>query len=94
VLLFGVMKDKRVREMLDRLVPLVSHFIATRPAMSRSREPEQLARWARERGVTAESERSPALALARAREVAGPEGEVLVAGSIFLLGEIQAVLDR
>jgi dihydrofolate synthase/folylpolyglutamate synthase len=94
VLLFGVMKDKRVREMLDRLVPLASHFIATRPAMSRSREPEQLARWARERGVTADSERSPAAALERAREIAGPEGEVLVAGSIFLLGEIQAVLDR
>jgi dihydrofolate synthase/folylpolyglutamate synthase len=93
VLLFGVMKDKRVREMLDRLVPLVSHFIATRPAMSRAREPEQLARWARERGVPAESERSPAAALARARELAGPDGEVLVAGSIFLLGEIQAVLD-
>jgi dihydrofolate synthase/folylpolyglutamate synthase len=94
VLLFGVMKDKRVREMLDRLVPLADHFIATRPAMSRSREPEQLARWARERGVASESERSAGAALARAREIAGPEGEVLVAGSIFLLGEIQAVLDE
>ena len=31
-------------------------------------------------------------ALARAREVAGPEGEVLVAGSIFLLGEILSAL--
>jgi len=30
VLLFGVMKDKRVREMLDRLLPLTSYFIATR----------------------------------------------------------------
>ncbi len=94
VLLFGVMKDKRVREMLDRLLPLTSYFIATRPEMSRARGPEQLARWATERGVPAESYRSAAKALSRAREVAGPDGEVVVAGSIFLLGEILGVLDR
>jgi dihydrofolate synthase / folylpolyglutamate synthase len=94
VLLFGVMKDKRVREMLDRLLPLMDCFIATRPEMSRSRGPEPMARWAAERGVPAESHRSPAKALARARELAGPDGEILVAGSIFLLGEILTVLDR
>lgn len=94
VLLFGVMKDKRVREMLDRLLPLSSHFIATRPEMSRARRPEQLANWAADRGVPAESYQSAAEALARAREVAGTEGEVVIAGSIFLLGEILAVLDR
>jgi dihydrofolate synthase/folylpolyglutamate synthase len=88
VLLFGVMKDKRVWEMLERLLPLVSSFIATRPEMSRARDPEKLARFARERGLPAEAVRSPEAALARARELAGPEGEVLVAGSIFLLGEV------
>ncbi len=92
VLLFGVMKDKRVWEMLEMLLPHASYFIATRPEMSRARDPEKLARFAKERGVPSESVRSPEDALARAREVAGPEGEVLVAGSIFLLGEIQSVL--
>jgi dihydrofolate synthase/folylpolyglutamate synthase len=92
VLLFGVMKDKRVWEMLEELLPLVSAFIATRPEMSRSRDPEKLARFAKERGVPAESVRSAEAAFARARELAGPEGEVLVAGSIFLLGEIQSSL--
>lgn len=92
VLLFGVMKDKRVWEMLEELLPLVSSFIATRPEMSRARDPEKLARFAKERGVLSEAVRSPAAALARAREVAGPEGEVLVAGSIFLLGEILSAL--
>jgi dihydrofolate synthase/folylpolyglutamate synthase len=43
VLLFGVMKDKRVREMLDELLPFASYFIATRPEMSRARDPEKLA---------------------------------------------------
>ncbi len=92
VLLFGVMKDKRVWEMLEILLPHVSYFIATRPEMSRARDPEKLARFAKERGVPAEAVRSPGDALARARELAGPDGEVLVAGSIFLLGEIQSVL--
>ena len=88
VLLFGVMKDKRVWEMLEELLPHVSYFVATRPEMSRARDPERLARFAKERGVPAEALRSPETALARAREVAGPDGEVLVAGSIFLLGEV------
>ena len=92
VLLFGVMKDKRVWEMLEQLLPEVSYFIATRPEMSRARDPEKLARFAKEHGVPAEAVRSPGAALARARELAGPEGEVLVAGSIFLLGEIQSAL--
>lgn len=94
VLLFGVMKDKRVREMLDRLLPLVHAFVATRPEMSRARGPEQLARWARERGIPSEAVRSADSALQRARALAGPDGEVLVAGSIFLLGEVEAVLAR
>jgi dihydrofolate synthase/folylpolyglutamate synthase len=94
VLLFGVMKDKRVREMLDRLLPLFQAFVATRPAMSRARGPEQLARWARERGSPADALRSPKAALERARLLAGPDGEVVVAGSIFLLGEIEAILER
>lgn len=93
VLLFGVMKDKRVWEMLEKLLPLASYFIATRPEMSRARDPEKLARFAKERGVPGEALRSPEAALARAREVAGPEGEVLVAGSIFLLGEILSALN-
>jgi dihydrofolate synthase/folylpolyglutamate synthase len=92
VLLFGVMKDKRVWEMLEQLLPQASYFIATRPEMSRARDPEKLSRFAKEHGVPAEAVRSPGAALARARELAGPEGEVLVAGSIFLLGEIQSVL--
>jgi dihydrofolate synthase/folylpolyglutamate synthase len=86
------MKDKRVWEMLEELLPLASYFIATRPEMSRAREPEKLARFANERGVQAEAVRSPEAALVRAREVAGPQGEVLVAGSIFLLGEILSAL--
>ena len=93
VLLFGVMKDKRVEEMLRHLLPHVSHFVATRPEMSRARGPEPLAAWAREQGCLAEAILSSAQALKRARELAGAGGEVVVAGSIFLLGEIVETLE-
>ncbi|HSF16388.1 MAG TPA: folylpolyglutamate synthase/dihydrofolate synthase family protein [Vicinamibacteria bacterium] len=94
VLLFGVMKDKRVFEMLSRLLPHVAYLVASRPAMSRSRGPEPLSRWAAEQGTSAEAIRSSSAALSRARELAGPDGEILVAGSIFLLGEIAAWLEQ
>lgn len=93
VLLFGVMKDKRVHEMLAQLLPHVSHFVATRPEMSRARGPEPLASFARDRGTPAEAIASSEGALTRARELAGPTGEVVVAGSIFLLGEIVEALE-
>lgn len=93
VLLFGVMKDKRVYEMLAELLPQVSYFVATRPEMSRARGPEPLASFSRRHGTPAEAIAPSALALARAREVAGPAGEIVVAGSIFLLGEIVEALE-
>lgn len=93
VLVFGVMKDKRVYEMLDILLPHAAAVVVTRPAMSRAREPERLARWIREQGVPAEAARPTPAALDRARELAGVDGEVLVAGSIFLLGELALGLD-
>ena len=93
VLLFGVMKDKRVHEMLAQLLPHVSHFVATRPEMSRARGPEPLASFARDQGTPAEAIPSSEKALALARELAGPTGEVVVAGSIFLLGEVVVALE-
>ena len=93
VLLFGVMKDKRVHEMLSHLLPHVSRFVATRPEMSRARGPMPLAEWAQEQGTPSQAVLSSPLALVRAREIAGPSGEIVVAGSIFLLGEIVEALE-
>ena len=86
------MKDKRVHEMLAELLPHVSVVVATRPRMSRARGPEPLAEWIRDRGSRAEAYESSRDALDRARALAGPDGEVIVAGSIFLLGEVSEAL--
>lgn len=88
VLLSGVMKDKPVYQILELLLPHVTAFVATRPLLSRARGAESLASWARERGTPAEAVPAPGEALQRARELAGPTGEVVVAGSIFLLGDV------
>jgi folylpolyglutamate synthase/dihydropteroate synthase len=42
-------------------------------------------------GHEAESVLPPEAALERAREVAGPDGNVLVCGSLYLVGEILAL---
>jgi dihydrofolate synthase/folylpolyglutamate synthase len=42
--------------------------------------------------VPAESVPDPGAALARARDLAGPEGAVLVTGSLYLVGAIRSLL--
>ncbi len=92
VLLFGVMKDKKARHMLEHLLPHVEHLITTRASSSRASQPEPIAAWARTSGTSAEAIVPPTAALKRAREVAGNQGQVVVAGSIYLLGEIKDLL--
>lgn len=92
VLVFGVMKDKKADAILEPLLPHVKHVLLTRPPIWRARNPATLLPWARRRGASAEVLPSPRAALERARRLAGEDGEVLVAGSLFLAGEIERIL--
>jgi len=87
VLVFGAMRDKDIHGMLSALLPTVSRMIVTRASNSRSAEPEALAAEARAiaPALAVEVIASPAAALAAARS-ASPR--VVVAGSIFLLGDV------
>jgi folylpolyglutamate synthase/dihydropteroate synthase len=51
---------------------------------------EALAALAREAGIPARAVEDPAAALEQARALAGPEGAVLVAGSLYLLADLRA----
>jgi dihydrofolate synthase/folylpolyglutamate synthase len=67
--------------------------IATETGSTRSQSADHLAETlAATLDVTAESVPDPGAALARARELAGPEGAVLVTGSIYLVGAIRSLL--
>ena len=93
VLVFAAMKDKDVAGLISPLLPHVVRVVATRPGVDRAEDPEVLAATIRGAGTPAETASGPAEALARARELAGSDGFVLVAGSLYLVGSVLALLD-
>ncbi|HEX7667496.1 MAG TPA: folylpolyglutamate synthase/dihydrofolate synthase family protein [Polyangiaceae bacterium] len=86
-LVFGALADKDWKPMIDRLAPLFDNRVYTTPKGRAPTPPEEIA--ARHRGVVA---KTPAEALGIARKAAGEEGLVVVAGSIFLVGEARSIL--
>ena len=91
-LVFAAMRDKHVREMLEALLPEASLLVATAASTPRSSEPETIAAVARELSPTLAIavEPSAAAALDRAWR-ASPD--IVVAGSIFLLGDVLKLID-
>jgi dihydrofolate synthase/folylpolyglutamate synthase len=86
-LLFAAMEDKDWRYMLSVLLPFVDDLVLTRVQMDRSAEPEQIA------GYFAGTLPSRVVGDARSAlrllvHEATPDDIVLVAGSLYLLGEI------
>lgn len=89
VLVIGTMADKDVSGILRELVPLAAGVYATAAAYWRSMDPETLARLAPGSAAV----RPASEALRQACLAAGPGGLVLAAGSLFLVGEIRALLE-
>ncbi len=85
VLVFGAMADKDWRAMLEVLRPHVDEVVLTAPALSRAEWPSVLAE-----AVGGHAAEGLNQALARARALAGPEGEIVIAGSIYLMGDLRA----
>jgi dihydrofolate synthase/folylpolyglutamate synthase len=97
VLLFGAMADKDVRRLARELFPPASAIVLTRPRISRAAAPEELARRAGRLAARARREPSVTRALAIARRLARADGEsttVVVAGSLYLVGAVKAILGR
>jgi len=93
VLLFAAMADKDVIGMLGPLAPHVASVVTTRPDVLRAADSRDLAVAARALGIPAGAEPEPPKALERVRGLAGPGGLVLVAGSLYLVGAVAAVLE-
>jgi dihydrofolate synthase/folylpolyglutamate synthase len=86
-LVFGVMRDKDARGMLAALGGSVSRVVFTAPPIDRAVAPRELLELARAIGLDAPAEAAPSIDEALARGFRhGPR--VVVAGSIFLLGEV------
>jgi dihydrofolate synthase / folylpolyglutamate synthase len=86
----AVLADKDVRTMLATLRTAGRSFVATRAETERSLPPDVLAAGAREFFAHVESVPDATSALERAHELAGPDGAVLVTGSLYLVRDLYA----
>jgi dihydrofolate synthase/folylpolyglutamate synthase len=91
VVVASILRDKDARGMLAALSALGSHLIATSSANTRALPARDLAQLAEPYFPHVEAIEDPAEALARARETAGPDGAVLVTGSLYLLAELASI---
>jgi dihydrofolate synthase/folylpolyglutamate synthase len=92
-LVLGVMGDKNVEAMMEKLAPLCEAIVVTAPGSERAIAPGELAERVRrlvDLPVLVAGDVEHALDMARAE--AGPDGAVLVAGSLYLVGEARDLL--
>jgi len=92
VFVFGAMRDKAISEMTEILFPLAMRVIATRPANPRSASPDEIAQAGSRTGAEIEKVPDVRGALEQARAIAGPDGGIVVTGSIYLVGEAMQAL--
>ncbi len=87
IFVFGAMRDKAIGEMAGILFPLGAAVVGTQAENPRSATPQEICSHAQRTGTECVAEASVAAALARAREIAGRDGVVVVTGSIYVVGE-------
>jgi len=93
VLLFGTTREKRLDDVLAPLLPWVSRVVAGRAGIDRAMDPEEIVAWGRDRSERFETAADAGDGIARARALAGPDGVVLVAGSLYLVGDVLTALE-
>jgi dihydrofolate synthase/folylpolyglutamate synthase len=92
VLLFGVMRDKAVDQIARTLFPLARCVVVTRPRVARAASPREVIDRAGAVAADARRESDSRRALALARSLAPRGRPVVVAGSLYLVGEVKAAL--
>lgn len=93
-LVFGALGDKDHRAMLAALAGAVRRLHLVAPVTPRARAVAELGAAAEALGVAAVTYGGLAEALAGARAAAGDGAQVVVAGSLYLVGEARALLRR
>ena len=87
VAVFAAMRNKDVASMASGLAELTSEIVVTAPAVERATPPEDLAGFFQPRPTVAAG---VAVALEEARRRSGPDGVVVVCGSLYLAGTVLA----
>lgn len=91
-LLTGVMADKLQSDMLHQLAHIAPQIVTVAPDNPRSMAAADYAARLVEQGGRAVAAASLGEALSLAEEMAGPEGVVIAAGSLYLAGEMRTAL--
>jgi dihydrofolate synthase/folylpolyglutamate synthase len=91
-LVLATMRDKPATAMLRSLAPLVQEIVVTSIPARSAAELDDLARCAAPHGRRVTKERRIPEALQHARRAVGPDGLVVVSGSLYLVGEVKRVL--
>jgi len=94
VWVFSILEDKDAVGMLAELRPRLTQVIATQTAHPRALEAEKIVSLVQSVGIPVEAVRPPSVALARAMELAGDRGVVLVAGSVAFAGEMKTAWEK
>lgn len=90
----SILADKDAEAMLAALAPAGHTLVATSSTNARALSADELAGRAAPFFEAVEAEGDPIEALARARELAGEDGAVLVTGSLYLLADLVVRLQR
>ncbi|HKB79307.1 MAG TPA: folylpolyglutamate synthase/dihydrofolate synthase family protein [Thermoanaerobaculia bacterium] len=92
LLVFGMMRDKRIEEVARVLFPLFDRIITTEPYRPRSAPAAELAAMAHAAGREAVAEPEPSAAFARA--LRSDCRSIVIGGSLYLAGAAIAYLDQ
>lgn len=91
--LTGVMADKDFARMYGPVAPYCARFVTVTPPNPRALPAEQLAQQLAAFGKPVFAADTVAAGVAKAMELAGPDGTVLAFGSLYMIGEIRAAVD-
>jgi dihydrofolate synthase/folylpolyglutamate synthase len=92
VAVMSILGDKDAHSMVAPIAAQCVAFVATRSRHPRAATPAALSHLAQLAGMPAEVVENPHDAIARARDFAGPDGAILVCGSLYLLADVRAAL--
>jgi dihydrofolate synthase/folylpolyglutamate synthase len=92
VLLTGVLREKINSKMIEDMASLAGQAVTVMPDNHRAMPAAELATMLQEEGCAAEPAASLEEGLRLAREIAGPEGVIIAAGSLYLAGALRGML--
>jgi dihydrofolate synthase / folylpolyglutamate synthase len=93
-MIFGAMREKDAARMLESLIPWTENIILTRPTNDRAADPHALAFDLLGAKAHVFTTNSVAEAIALAEQVTEPNELIVVAGSLYLIGEARDLLLR